>query len=342
MKAQVLKKYGDYDVLEYTDFPLRAINDNEVLIKVSSCSINNTDIWTRIGLYSKDDGGAWEELKFPLIQGADIVGTVIEGPKLLNKRVIVYPVINNDPDEIRNITDCTYIGSGINGGYAEYCIVPQENIYEIPSTCILNDFELACIPTAYMTAYYMLHRANVKSTDTCIITGASGGVGLALIQLLKLRNIKTIGICSSDKSDILINEGLFDCVDRTNKTDKYIYKELLEKNDNKLYDVAFDVVAGDLTEHLLELLKNNGNYICSGAIGGRSVNIHWPTFYLKHLNLYGSMLCTRVKFEELLQLVFSNQIKPKVDKIFKLENLIDAQKTFDKKKFIGKIVLDCN
>ena len=54
------------------------------------------------------------------------------------------------------------------------------------------------------------------------------------------------------------------------------------------------------------------------------------------------MLCTRSQFEELLELVFTNQIKPKVDKIFKLENLIDAQKTFDKKKFIGKIVLDCN
>ena len=80
----------------------------------------------------------------------------------------MHPVINNDPDEIRNITDCTYVGSGIMY-YAEYCIVPQENIYELPNTCNLNDFELACIPTAYMTAYYMIHRAQIKSTDHVLL-----------------------------------------------------------------------------------------------------------------------------------------------------------------------------
>ena len=92
--------------------------------------------------------------------------------------------------------------------------------------------------------------------------------------------------------------------DRTNKTNKNIYKELL-KNKNKLYDVVFDVVVGDLTEHLLELLKNNGNYVCSGAIGGRekySRIFLFETFkFIWHV-----MYCSQ--FEELLQLVFSNQI----------------------------------
>ena len=116
----------------------------------------------------------------------------------------------------------------------------------------------------------------------------------------------------------------------------------MKENNNQLYDAVFDVVAGENTDMLLNILKNNGSYVCSGAISGRNVNIYWPNFYLKHLNLLGSMLATKQEFLELCFLIFSGKIKPKINKIFELKDLEKAQIFFENKNFIGKIILDCN
>ena len=222
-KSQLLTKHGDYDSYSFENINLRDIKKNEVLVKVLYCSINNTDIWTREGLYSssEDSDSGWQPLQFPVIQGADIVG-IIENANdnsLIGSKVIVYPVINEEEssDDIKNITECKYLGSEVNGGYSQYCIVPENNIFIIPESCNLSLEELACIPTAYMTAYYMIKRVEPKQSDKCIITGASGGVGYALIQLLKLMDIETIGICGKNKEDILINDGLTKAVIRDNK-----------------------------------------------------------------------------------------------------------------------------
>ena len=352
MKAQLLVEHGK-NAYRYKDVKIPEIMINHVLVQVLNCSINNTDIWTRDGMYSNDNtGSGWQPLDFPIIQGADIVGKVVkiynnDDIKLLEQKVIVYPVVNNrEPnDSIKEITECQYIGSEIDGGYAEYCLVKKDNVFVIPETCQLTNAQLSCIPTAYMTAYYMIKRSDIDKTNTCLVSGASGGVGLALIHLLKIWNIKTIAICSGEKEPLVEIEGAWKTISRTeygvDKDLEEVKNDIMAANNYKPYDIVFDVVAGNWLNTFIDVLKFGGKYVCSGAIGGRNVEVFWPKFYLKHIDLLGSMLCPRAAFLELLDLVFKNYVYPRVHKVFNLKDLEMAQELFESKKFIGKIVLNC-
>ena len=344
MNVQLLIKHGESDNYLYKKIEIPKPTKNKVVIRVMACSINNTDIWTRKGLYSKDSEDGWNpNFKLPIIQGADIAGyiyNIIGNQKLIGKRVIVYPVINTNEhyNEIDIITHCKYLGSEQNGGYAQYCLVPLDNIVIVPNYCRLNYFELASFPTAYMTALHMINRSEIKDNYKVLVTGASGGVGFALLNLLKNKNIDVIGLSSNKKKDKLNKLSKCKIVSR----DIIDFdSELIKANDNKLYDIVFDVVAGDLMNLIINIMKPNGSYICSGAISDRNVNLYWPNFYLKHLNLLGSMLATKKEFLELCLLIFNGTIKPQIYKIFLLEELVLAQFEFENKNHIGKIILNC-
>jgi len=344
MNCQQLIKHGGINNYKYTKTVMPQLTKDNVIIRVMACSINNTDIWTRKGLYSKDSEDGWNpNFKLPIIQGADISGYVydiLDNKRLIGKKVLVYPVINynNYSDKIDIITQCKYLGSEINGGYSHYCSVPIENIVIVPTYCKLNYFELASFPTAYMTALHMINRIEWSTNIKTLVTGASGGVGFALLNLLKLKNINVIGLSSNNKKEKL--ESITQC--KIISRECYNLEELLiNENSGELYDVIFDVVAGDIVNTLIDVIKPNGTYICSGAISGREVSVYWPNFYLKHLNLLGSMLATKEEFIELCFLIFNGSIKPQIYKIYPLIDLSLAQLDFERKEHIGKIILDC-
>ena len=207
MRAYVLTGHGGYDKLVlHDDWPVPQPDPGEVLVKVAACGLNNTDINTRIGWYSKGVTGATESasqeeadnedsswggapLSFPRIQGGDVAGTVADVGKgvdegLIGKRVLIDTVLR-DWDDPLNIEKCGYFGSECDGGYADYTKVDHRNI--CPVDCDLSDAELATFAISYSTAENRLSRANVGAGDTVLIPGASGGVGSALVQLAKRR-----------------------------------------------------------------------------------------------------------------------------------------------------------
>jgi NADPH:quinone reductase-like Zn-dependent oxidoreductase len=187
MKAIVLTAHGGLDKLVYRDdVPVPTCNAGEVLLEVTACGLNNTDVWVRQGAYGTDDDpqavSTWRRgrstLTFPRIQGADIVGRVIAvgsgvSDARIGERVIVDASIYNRDDD--SLADIDYIGHGRDGGYAEYTAVPAENAHRVDSS--YTDAELATFWCAYHTGEQMIERAAVKSGETVLITGASGGVG---------------------------------------------------------------------------------------------------------------------------------------------------------------------
>lgn len=227
MNAVLLTGHGKPDKLVYTQVAKPSPQAGEVLIKVGACSVNNTDINARTGWYtaekefeavlqdtaiaSIESSTAWGQtaIAFPRIQGADIVGKAIEvgagvDPKLLEQRVMVDPWIRGDSlgdDSKGNAPDDRYVGSELDGGFAEYAVIPASNVYPISSP--LSDAELACFPCSYSTAENMLVKGRVTGRDTVLIAGASGGVGSALIQLCKLRGATVIAIASRSKHDFV-------------------------------------------------------------------------------------------------------------------------------------------
>lgn len=337
MTGIILEGYGDYDKLQYkTDILLPKIYDDDVLVKVSATGVNNTDVNTRIGWYAKDKNNlvGWNSisLSFPRIQGADVCGKIVAVGKnvdknMIGKRVIIEPCLYEYKGE--KLENPYYFGSECDGGFAQYTSVNFKYAHIINSN--LSDEELATFACSYSTAENLLTKTNVKKNETILITGASGGVGSACVQLAKARGAKVLAVTSKGKSDEIKSIG----ADKVILRDENILKILGQNS----VDVVIDLVAGEHWARLLEVLKPKGRYGVSGAIGGAMVNLDIRTLYLKDLSFFG---CTRLKknvFKNLIKHIEDGNIKPLVAKIFDLKDIVKAQEFFLQKKHIGKIVL---
>jgi len=340
MRGVQLTAHGGPETLLFrTDIPIPVPGNSEVLIKVGAAGVNNTDINTRVGWYSKGDGDAedasWggQALSFPRIQGADICGEVVDvgegaDPGLIGKRVLVEPCLREANGE--TLPSPWYIGSECDGGFAEFVTVAARHAYPIETA--LSDAELASFPCSYSTAENMLTRAQVHKTDTVLITGASGGVGSAAIQLAKARGARVIAVAGESKLQSVLEVGADQALIRGTK--------LLAKLGENAVDVVIDLVGGEDWPELLTILRPFGRYAVSGAIAGPIVELDLRTLYLKDQSFLGCTVLDYGVFSRLVSLIEQGDIKPLLARCFALESLSEAQACFLDKQFTGKLVID--
>lgn len=351
MHGVQLTKHGGFEALMYReDIPVPELANDQVLIRVTAAGINNTDINTRIGWYSKsvtdgtdvgadgfsqinNDDASWsgDSLEFPRIQGADCCGIIVAVGRdielsRIGERVLVRTMQAQTRDN-SNVLSQT-LGSECDGAFAQY--MAAESLHSLAIDCDWSDVELASIPCAYSTAEGMLHRANVGS-ETILITGASGGVGSAAIQLAKRRGARVIALSSASKSQAVLAIGADQVFDRN--------ADLLDVVGIESVDVVIDLVGGKNWHNLLELLKRGGRYVCSGAIAGPLVELDLRTLYLKDLSMFGSTYQADEIFESLIDYIERGEIRPLVSNTYSLRDIAIAQRDFLAKNFIGKLVL---
>ena len=349
MSAVLTTGHGGYEVLKFSDdVEVPNPSSDQVLIKVLGAGINNTDINTRTAWYSKSVSGetnaedsqgdnvdgSWsgEPLEFPIIQGADCYGEIVAvGDDIdvgrIGERVLVRTMQQYALDY--RPYECWTMGSECDGAFAEYMVAFSDESFKIESNW--SNAELASIPCAYSTAENLLERSVVKEGEVVLITGASGGVGSAAIQLAKRRGARVLAIASEAKSGAVKDIG----------ADEVIYREdkLTDSIENETIDVVIDLVAGKKWGCLLDVLRRGGRYATAGAIAGPIVELDVRTLYLKDLVLIGCTFQDREVFQNLIGYIERNEIKPLVYKTYPLKNIINAQKDFVSKKYVGKLVL---
>ena len=345
MKAVLLTGYGGTEKLEYREeVPTPEPAEGEVLIEVGAAGVNNTDIWTREGAYGTNDDpeaeGGWrrgEAMGFPRIQGLDIAGRIVEVGRGVREsrageRVLVDFALYSGEEE--NLVEADIIGSERDGGFAEYVAVPSENAHAIDSA--LTDEELATFPTAYLTAEHMLNRARVAEGESIFVTGASGGVGSALVQLAGVRGARVVALVGPGKEEMARDLGAGAVVTRGTED---LPEAALDAGGGRQFDVVADVVGGGIFAELLNVLKPLGRYITAGAIAGPVVSLDLRTLYLKHLELIGSTAGTHEEFSDLVGYIETGKIKPLLAGIYPLSEIRQAQEDFQRKNFFGKLVL---
>jgi len=289
--------------------------------------------------YSKSGGAdtdaSWSgnTIHFPRIQGADVCGRIVGvgeqvSIRRLNERVLVEPCIREAHGEILELP--WYFGSECDGGFAEYTAVASRHAYQINSK--LSDVELASFPCSYSTAENLLTRANVTANDVVLVTGASGGVGSAAVQLAKARGAKVVGITSLSKSNKVLSLGAGQVLMRSDN--------VVQKLGKNSVDVVIDLVAGKKWPDLLDVLKPFGRYAVAGAIGGSQVELDVRTLYLKDLSFFGCTVLEASVFANLIKRIESCEIAPVVARTFPLIQLADAQRFFETKQHVGKLVID--
>jgi NADPH:quinone reductase-like Zn-dependent oxidoreductase len=312
-----------------------------VLIEVGACGVNNTDLWTRQGAYGREDDpnaiSSWQQMQFPRIQGSDIAGRIVEvgtdvSPKRIGERVIVDPTLYRGGGE--GLYEAGFIGSGRDGGFAEFTSVPAVNAHPIESN--LSDAELATFPVAYVTGEHMLNRAHLQKGETILITGASGGVGSGLVQLSRIREARVIAIAGRGKEDAVRQIGAEIVV--TRQVDD-LYQAVIEAIGQRPVDVIADVVGGENFPTLIRLLRTGGRIVTAGAIAGPVIQLDLRTIYLNHIELIGSTLGTNKEFRDLVGYIETGRLIPLLARTYSLENIDQAQKDFERKDFVGKLVI---
>ncbi len=324
MYSVVVKKYGDPDILEYIESDSEKINNKSVKIKVHSCGVNFADILTIKGKYQ-------ERPRPPFSPGLEISGKIIKVGK------------NVSDHKIGDLVMCIMK----YGGYKSEVTVPSENTYKIPAKMPLS--VAAGFPVTYGTAYSAIAtKANIKKGEVCMILGATGGVGIAAIEIAKALGAKVVACGGNDnKLKTCTKKG----ADYVINYKKNILRKELAKINIKEIDVVIDMIGGQYSLDSVKSLKWNGRLVIVGFASGTIPDIPANRLLLKNasaIGLYWGELAYRKPKDigkdllKLGNLYKKKLIKPSNHKIFKLRNASKALKYLLERKNIGKIVLEVN
>ncbi|MEU3740046.1 zinc-binding dehydrogenase [Streptomyces sp. NPDC032198] len=341
MRAVRITRHGGPEVLELAEVAVPAPEAGEVLVRVGAVALNNTDLWTREGAYGRPgDPGAksgWRgPIGFPRIQGADVAGRVVAvgtgvERSLVGRRVVVDPAIYDSEGPDANPVGL--MGSERDGGYAEYVTAPAQRVHDVTGSPLTDD-QLASLPTAYGTALGMIERGRLRKGETALVSGASGGVGLALVQLARARGATVLAISSGPKIDAVREAGAHAVIDRAGD----IAEQTRAAAPDGI-DVALDVVAGELVGEGLPLLREGGRWVIAGALGGYDVTFDVRRLYLHNAQVIGSAMHTPTHFGLLMDLARRADVQPVIAAAFPLEQAARAQEELSRREHVGKIVM---
>lgn len=359
MHAMLLTAHGDVDKLVYhDDVAVPQPGAGEVLVQVTATAKNNTDRKAREGLYpTRDKGdvtsfamGGTPTLTFPRIQGADIAGRIaavgdgVDSARIGQRGLLDFNIYADQRPDINLTPD--YYGHGADGGFAEYVVVPADQFHHVPNS-ELADAELASMGMcSYQTAYHMMTSANIRAGERVLVTGASGGVGTALIQLCRVVGAIPYALSQPDKAEALLELGAEAVFDRQHIDQ---LEALVRKaTGDRPIDAVMDLVGGEMTDRFIDTMifdmKARDSYprlSIAGASGGNLSEIMWTRIYLYQVQIFGVSHGTREEAAQLIEWIRSGQLRPVLHGAFRLSDLHQAERYFVErsKGFLGKIVI---
>ncbi len=319
-----LQAKGGPEQLVLTTKKLLAPKPDEVQIKVLACGVGRTDIAMRRGYYPFAP-------KIPFVPGYEIIGRVTA----VGKHVSEFEI----NDRVAALT--------VYGGYSEYITLKQKHLVKVPNN--LNPGEAVALILNYITAYQMMKRtANATVGDTVFISGASGGVGTALMDLGKLFGLKMYGTASGAKHHLLKQYGAIP-IDYKSED----FEEVISRREPKGIDIAFDGIGGTFINKSFRLLKNGGLLVAYGypsflglLKGLLRVNFLNAFFRTKKARAYGisgsynkNLPIIKEDMIYLFDLLNQQKIRPIINHRMALLEAREANEMLESGQVSGKIVL---
>jgi len=325
---------GPDDVtVQETDDPMPA--SGEVVLDVEACSINRHDLWILEG-----DSAMVDTDDLPFVSGLDVAGEIADTGADVDS-VSVGDRVVLCPNQTCGV--CRYCREGpenlceqfslYHGGLAEKALVEADRLVELPDSVDFTD--AAALPTAYMTAHHMLRRADVGTNDLVFIPGATGGVGVAGVQLVDALGGRSIGTTtSSAKADRLADIGA-DHVVESNDPD-----EIREAaTEIKEADAVLNHLGGEYTELGLELLRRGGRMAVCGRTAGGTSEINIPRLFLGHKHVIGSTMGTQPDLETLVGLTADGAVDPVIGDEYTLDETGQAFADMQSRDAFGKLIV---
>ncbi|GBO87007.1 MULTISPECIES: NADPH:quinone oxidoreductase family protein [Marinobacter] len=322
MKAILCKEYGPAETLVIEDVPSPEVKGRGVKVRVKAAGLNFPDTLIIENKYQLKPS-------LPFSPGGEMAGEVIEvGDKVTRFKV---------GDRVAGLTGY--------GAFAEEVIVPEQNLLPVPDG--MSDEKAAAFTMVYGTSYYALkQRGNLQPGETLLVLGASGGVGLATVELGKAMGAKVIAAASSaEKLAVAKEAGADELINYTEEPLKDAVKKLTH---SKGVDVIYDPVGGDFTEQALRAMGWNGRHLIIGFAAGDIPKIPANLTLLKGCSVVGVFWGSFTQREpeasaqnmmELMKLYAEGKIDPKISAVYDFENYAEALGALTGRKATGKVVL---
>lgn len=341
MKAVFFNRHGGPDVLQWGDVPTPTPGPDDVLIQVKACALNHLDIWVRMGIPGIS-------VPLPHILGADVAGFITSvGANVATwtpgQKVLVAPGIScglcphchADNDHLCDKYDI--LGQQSNGGYAEYVKVPAANVLPYPDPLTFE--EAASIPLVFLTAWHMLvTNGKIQKGQTVLIHAGGSGVGIAAIQIAKLKGahvITTVGSIEKGKRA----KALLGADEVVNYRETDFQQDVLRRTHNRGVDLVVDHIGQETFEKSLSSIAKGGKLLTCGATSGRQIQFDLRALFGKNITIYGSRMGRKKGLNEVLAHVNAGRLKPVIDSVVPLQDAAQAQRRMEERKNFGKIIL---
>lgn len=289
--------------------------DGWVRVRVRAASLNHHDLWSLKGV-------GLPPQRMPMILGTDAAGTTDDGRDVMVHAVIASPTWQGDEtlDPRR-----TLLSEFHQGTLAEYVVVPAANV--VPKPADLTFEAASCLPTAWLTAWRMLHRADVTAGDTVLVQGASGGVASAAIQLGSLLGLRVWATARTEEkrayASALGADATFEPGAR-----------LPER-----VDAVIETVGEATWAHSLRALRPGGTVVVCGATSGPNPPADLNRVFFLQLRVQGSTMGTRAELEALVARLEQSGVRPRIDKVVSLDAVGDGLAALASGDVLGKVVV---
>lgn len=327
MKAIVVDAYGPPASARLREWPMPTPGDGEVLLEVHAMGVNFPDLLTVAGKYQNLPG-------LPFVPGKEAAGTIAAvGPGVRASRV---------GDRVMAQLE--------NGAFAESIVVRAEHCFPIPDGLPMT--KAAALGLTYQTAWFgLFDRGSLRPGETVLVTGASGGVGSAAVQLAKAAGCRVLGAVSNDeKADFVRRLGVDGIVDtRSGNLRDTIRAQVYEQNHGRGADVVIESVGGEVFDGCLRALAWAGRLVVVGFAGGEIPSVRANYLLIKHITVAGLHASDyRDRFPERMrdaqESIFrfwrDGRLDPPVTGVFALEDAARALETIANRNAQGKLVLE--
>ncbi len=343
MQAVYIESHGGPEVLTFGECPEPAMEPHQVKVRVRAAALNRLDLYTREG-----GRGLRREFPPPLILGGDCAGDVVEvGAQVSgfspNDRVVINPRLTcgQCPACLSGRDDLCprqqFMGSAIDGSYAEMAAVPASNVHAIGDGVTYE--EAAAMPTTFLPVWNMLmRRLQLKAWETVLVLSASAGVGTAAIQVAKnIIGARVIATTSTpEKAAKALQLGADEVI---NYNEEDIAERARALTGGVGVDAVVDHVGADFFSPAFNALRPGGRFGTCGATTGLRSELHLGLLFSQQKEIHGVFMGNKEDMRQIVAVLNRGAIRPVVDRVFPLHDAAAAHRTMEETNFFGKLVL---
>jgi len=340
MRAAYFEEHGGPEVMRVGELPDPEPGRGEVRVAVAAAALNHLDLWVRRGLPGL-------ELDLPHVGGSDVAGRIeAVGPEVEGweegDRVVLNPGLWCGAcewcarGEHSLCESYGILGEHLDGGLAERVVAPARNLFRVPEDLPLET--AAAAPLVFQTAWRaLIGRAGLAAGETVLVTGASGGVSTAAVQIARLAGARVFAVTSGSENVRRVEElGAHRGIDRLEEEFAGV---VWAETGKRGVDVVLDSVGEAIWEDCVRSLARGGRLVTYGATTGPKATLDIRRMFWKQIRVMGSTMASHGEFERVMGLVADGTLAPVVDVVWPLDRIEEAHRRLEEGEQFGKVVL---